>query len=269
MIRKTKIKNKILSFITPLLKKVYLKVFGNFFISRSSAIVLFSEFEKKEVLKYCKLPEIVEIIEEPILNLVYLEKKLIANQNTDNFYKKNGFSKYINIVYWGRLDYETKGIDRIIKALSFINSKEKLKIHLMGPDYNNGREKIEKFLNKMNLNDMVVIHESNIWKGTMKPLMDSDFSILASKADGFPRALRESVAFNIPIICSIETNFSYIIKKFNCGFVFENEKQLVEIFNRLKVEKNSVKKKNFLNAKMFLSEKSIALKLEALYKRVS
>lgn len=267
-VRILKIKNKILAVLSPILKNIYLRIFGLYFIRKSNAIVFFSEFEKNEVSKYCTLPDVTEIIEEPILNILNIEKKIVGNKNKANLYKKMGFGNYINIVYWGRLDYEVKGIDRIIRGLIATTSIGRIKIHLMGPNYNNRKEKIEKIVKKMNLSNMVIIHQSDIWKGTMKPLMDADFSILASRADGFPRALRESIALKVPVICSIETNFGEVLKRFECGLIFDNEKELVDIFNHLELEKISRLKENCLNAKIFLSEKNNALKLDALYKRV-
>lgn len=229
--------NLILKKVTPHLKLLYFHTIAKFYIKKASAIVLFSNYEKNQVIKNLKnYDHDYHVISEPILDidkLKLLKSKFSASNFYSNFWGGNDF---INIIYWGRLDFETKGLDRIISSFSeFLKShkKTKLKIHFMGPDYNGGLKKMQKLVNDLNLNNYLKIHPPKIWKGNPEPFINSDFSILATKADGFPRSLRESIAFGVPIICSTESNFDDIIHSYDCGFSFYSNNELINIFKNI------------------------------------
>jgi len=263
-----KLRNQILAVFSPIAKKVYLLTFGKLFIRESKSIIFFSEFEKSEFISYCNYPKQTFILPEPILHIEKLisEKKNVSR--TASFFNDERYSSCINIVYWGRLDYKVKGLDRIVGALISMRKKDPkkiIKIHLMGPDYNNGRIRIEKDIKEFSLEKYIIVHDEEAWRGTKKPLIDSDLSILASRADGFPRALRESIALQVPVIVSIETNFHDLIKKFNCGYAFNSQSELVDIFLKLNKKAINGLKGNCILASQFISEKEVALNLQRTY----
>jgi len=202
---------------------------------------------------------------------LHIEKLISEKKNvsrTASFFNDERYSSCINIVYWGRLDYKVKGLDRIVGALISMRKKDPkkiIKIHLMGPDYNNGRIRIEKDIKEFSLEKYIIVHDEEAWRGTKKPLIDSDLSILASRADGFPRALRESIALQVPVIVSIETNFHDLIKKFNCGYAFNSQSELVDIFLKLNKKAINGLKGNCILASQFISEKEVALNLQRTY----
>ena len=102
----------------------------------------------------------------------------------------------------------------------------------MGFDYNHGLSKIKNLISKLNLDKKVIITPSKIWKSTKIPLIKADYSILLSRWDGFPRSLRESLYFNVPIIASIETNFSDLIQNFKCGYVVKESQINMNKFSK-------------------------------------
>ena len=106
----------------------------------------------------------------------------------------------------------------------------------MGPDYNNGLSKLNSSISSFKLDEFMIIHSHKVWKNNLKPFVDSDFSILSSRVDGFPRSLRESLIFEVPIICSVESNFSDIISNYNCGYSFLSGEELFKIFEKLKMK---------------------------------
>jgi glycosyltransferase involved in cell wall biosynthesis len=229
--------NLILKNVTPHLKLLYFHTIAKFYIKKASTLILFSNYEKNQVIKNLKnYDHDYHVISEPVLD-IYKLKLIKAKFSGSKFYFNFwGGNDFINIIYWGRLDFETKGLDRIVSSFSeFIklHKKTKLKIHFMGPDYNGGEGELHKLVNDLNLNNYLKIHPSKIWKGNPEPFINSDFSILATKVDGFPRSLRESIAFGVPIICSTESNFDEIISSFDCGFSFSSNNELINIFKNI------------------------------------
>ena len=249
------------SWLSPLLKKIYLVFIGKTILNIASAIIVFSKFEKEEVEKIKKFNKI-HIIHEALLNEKELEKELKYQSNHD-FYTANGYKDNINIAYWGRIDFTLKGIDRIIKALAKTNNKDII-IHILGPNYNNGIIQVESLIKTLKLNNQVIIHSESEWKGNKAPFISSDYSILCSRWDGFPRTLRESIALNTPIIVSTETNFSDLCLETNCGIEFQDIDNLVGIFNKLqKPENNYIK--GCYRAKNIISVNNVASNLMEVY----
>ena len=95
----------ILSKFGPLFKRMLLSIFIRYFILKSETLICFSRYEQKIALKH---KDNTDIIQEPSFIKILKKKK---NKVQNNIYN----NKNINIIYWGRIDFYLKGIDRIIK----------------------------------------------------------------------------------------------------------------------------------------------------------
>lgn len=152
----------------------------------------------------------------------------VSKTITGNWYEAKGLSiGKLRFVYWGRVDYEMKGLDRLVKGVSFLlkhnpELRQQLVIYIIGPDYNGGEELFDS-INNSDLSDIVVWLKPDQYEpGCLDPLRDADASILLSRWDGFPRSLRESLGLGVPIFVSKETHFGDIVKDYDCGIVIEN-----------------------------------------------
>ena len=186
----------------------------------------------------------------------------MPNQNKDLKYseitetkEKFLFDKnFINIIYWGRIDYRTKGIDRLLvfaKNTFELDKKNIIKFHLMGPDYNDGLKETLLEIEKLDLVNKVFVHPSNVWKDTKEPLIQADYSILLARWDWFPKSLRESIHYNVPIIITEETNFCDLVKETNCGVVLNQNKNDQMLFiDKLITNKNSILNSHKLGCKL-------------------
>lgn len=244
--------NLIKTLLIPFLKVIYLKSIGSLFLNRSKGLILFSEYELNFLKKF-KVKK--RIIYEPIFLPIKNNYK-----TTDSFnYNKN----FINIVYWGRIDFKMKGIDRIIdfsKKIQSIKYNNNVQIHFMGPDYNDGLNILKKSILENNLENNLIIHSKEVWSKSDLPLKKADYCILLSRWDGFPRSLRESIYNNVPIIISKETNFFDIVSKTGCGVMIdETNPNEIEHFIKILVEnkKNEISKhkKNCIDANKLISNK--------------
>ena len=190
------------------LKDLYYKTFGFFLFSNAKQIWCVSDYEKVKI--------------EDIYTLK--NKKLIYYGFGVNTIKKKlnyRFDyKYINIVYWGRIDYKNKGLDRLIYMLSKNQQYlvlDKFKFHIIGPDYNNGFKKVKNEILSNSLEEILILYNDNeIKEIDLGGLRNSDGCVLLSKWEGFPRVLREASYFNLPALISPETQFADIhLKKLN------------------------------------------------------
>ena len=107
----------------------------------------------------------------------------------------------------------------------------------------------------------------------MQPFVSADYSILLSRWDGFPRSLRESIFYNIPIIASKETNFGDIINKTDCGYLidFKKSENFLKFIKELIYNKKEIidnQKKNCEKAKYFLSEEFYKNSIITFYKKI-
>ncbi len=242
--------NLIKSLLIPFLKVIYLKSIGSLFLNRSKGLISFSEYELNFLQKY-KVKK--KIIFEPIFLPIKDNYK-----SSDSFkYNKN----FINIVYWGRIDFKMKGIDRIIdfsKKIQSIKYDNNVKIHFMGPDYNHGLNILKESILENNLENNLIIHPKEIWSKSDLPLKKADYCIQLSRWDGFPRSLRESIYNNVPIIISKETNFLDIVSKTGCGVLIdETNPNEIEHFIKILVENKkdeiSKHKENCIDATKLIS----------------
>ena len=104
------------------------------------------------------------------------------------FYKTYWEEKIHKYYLLGRIDYKNKGLDNITKVFnSFVEKypETKIRVHFMGPDYNNGLSKLNSSISSFKLDEFMIIHSHKVWKNNLKPFVDSDFSILSSRVDGF------------------------------------------------------------------------------------
>ena len=129
----------------------------------------------------------------------------------------------------------------------------------MGPDYNNSVILINDLIKKNNLKNKISLYSKEIWSNNLYPFVAADYSILLGRWDGFPRSLRESISYDVPIIISEETNFKDVIEVSNCGFLIDlkNDAKILLNFKSLLSNKDKIlsfHKRNCEKAKLLISE---------------
>jgi glycosyltransferase involved in cell wall biosynthesis len=217
---------------TVILKKIFHKMFHNILLEKAYFIGVFSSYEKEEILKLTNVPL------EKFVNFRWGLKNTQETYNKTTFFdtlKKH--PNTLNFVYWGRLDFKMKGIDRLLNAVGILKEKHAtlpFEIYLMGPDYGGGQRKIEALVEKLDISDYVHICGPGVYQpGSKQPLIDADASIYFSRWDGFPRTLRESVMYGVPIIVSEETHFGDLVKQYGWGIEVKKDSDLSAYANAL------------------------------------
>jgi glycosyltransferase involved in cell wall biosynthesis len=81
-----------------------------------------------------------------------------------------------------------------------------------------GQAKALARIEELGIADRVtIVTPEQYTSGDHSPLATADASVLLSRWDGFPRALRESLQLDVPVLVSPETHFSEIIDECRCG----------------------------------------------------
>lgn len=250
--KKVKYNKNYLKYVTPFFKKFFFLTIGKLILKRSDGLVFYSNYEMKEFSFFYNMCNVKYRILPDFYFSESINQRIINSQAKNNILKDK-YDSFTNILYWGRIDVGIKGVNIFVKIAKYL--KENMIIHLMGPDYNRSVEKLQKMIKKNKINN-VIIHSEKFWRNNINPLLYCDVSITPSEWDGFPRSLRESIYLGVPIICSINSNFDDVINKFDCGYTYNDEKDLIEFLNNYNVEKKQEFKKNIVKAKKYLSEKN-------------
>lgn len=201
-------------------RKLYRATLGRNLLQKASAIHVFSDFERANVSKLISL-------KAPRFRYVEFGTDIATRPIGEDIFPQDGVR---NIVFWGRADYFYKGLDLIIDAIALAHRKTirtPFTLWICGPDYNGGYQKILDHVELRGVTKYVRILTPNDYtSGTVGLLANADFSILASRWDGFSRALRESIALGVPIITNDQTHFDRAIKRFGSGVIFADTEDL-------------------------------------------
>lgn len=218
--------------INPLLKHIFGMTLGKILVNNAIKIAVFSSEEIKhlsrryhiETKRFVFLRWGMDKIEEKILI-------------TDHFYhqtlKLN--DEKLNFIYWGRLDWNLKGIDRLLEGVAILAKRRDsipFRIFLAGPDYRDTANRIKQFVTHNRLENIVYLLLPGAYTpGSKAPLRDSDASILLSRWDGFPRSLVESCLLGVPVVVSPESNFGDLVTEYKAGITLvdpDNKESVAE-----------------------------------------
>jgi glycosyltransferase involved in cell wall biosynthesis len=228
-------KQKLLTQANPFIKQIFLNSVGRILAKRSDQIAVFSQFEMEQFQKHLAFPTEgfvllrwgVDQVPEEAERRHYFRDILGHSDNKANY------------VYWGRLDWHYKGLDRLLNGiLKSVRDADSagvpFRLFLIGPDYNGGAGKIQQFIQMHQLEEVVhLMLPGSYPAGSKIPLRDASASIYLSRWDGFPRTLRESIVLGVPVLVSKETHFGDLIPAFESGIVLKNPDDSSEVAEAL------------------------------------
>jgi GalNAc-alpha-(1->4)-GalNAc-alpha-(1->3)-diNAcBac-PP-undecaprenol alpha-1,4-N-acetyl-D-galactosaminyltransferase len=168
--------------ISNYIKNIIVLLLVKFLYRFADAIISNSKSAKVDIEKITK-SKVINISPPSILKL-----------NKNKFKPK--LKKQIQILTVGSL-VKGKGVDTMIKSLSFLKSKNFI-FKVAG----DGEEKksLQKLIKKLRLTDKVKLLG---WRNKVEELyINSDLFIHASHQEGFPNSIVEAINFNLPVIAS-------------------------------------------------------------------
>ncbi|MBX2860469.1 MAG: glycosyltransferase [Vampirovibrio sp.] len=206
--------------MNPLLKQLYSMTAGAWLMGNVAKVAVFSGEEQRQANSRYSDAEFMFLrwgVDEAtgVTDTRHFFREVSSNLSQDD--------NRLNYVYWGRLDWYYKGIDRLLNGVAAAKKRNKatvlpFRVFLIGPDYRGGSEKAKEFIQRFHLEeDVILMLPGSYEAGSKTPLRDADASIYLSRWDGYPRTLRESILLQVPILISRETHFLDIAEKTGCG----------------------------------------------------
>ena len=197
----------------------FLKTIGKLTYKRADKIICYTEVEKKELCNYLDLDK----------------KKVYVIHNGIDLYdfipkKDKNPGKKIKGLWIGRYSLG-KGLDYLIKAISQIKEKERIKITLVGwgPRKKEYIQKIKSLKLKKNFRIKKPVHYEDI----PKLYQEHNLFILPSDQEGFPRTIMEAYACGLVVLSSdlpqIEKEFGNNLVYFRRGDIKDLKKKLTGI----------------------------------------
>ena len=217
------------------LKKKVFFMFGlSYYINKSKGIIYINKEERNNSIQ---------------INVAnYLEPNLIGI--TPRFEKED--SERIRLLFFSRIDFNHKGLDYLLSALTMLNNDvtDKIVFDFYGIGNNKSISRLKSFLIKYNLN--FVKYRGNILSNSdkLKMFSKSDILVLTSRYEGYPTVITEALAFGIPPIVTPGTN-SLFLPKQNIGWYTK-----LDSYSIAKQIENSVKE--FIDNKISIRLKCIS-----------
>lgn len=223
-------------------KKHFKKIIGN--------ILLFNKFLRKaKAIQYLSLKE-----KE---NSVLKNKNYIISGNGVD--KPKFINNYTNndLVYIGRYDINTKGLDILVDVIKnnadwFRNNNIKLKLY--GRTTSNDLEILKNMILNNKIDDVIIINDAVYNEEKNSILKNAYAFIQTSRHEGQPMGIMEALSVGLPCIVTYQTNFGEFINKYNCGIGVNID--LNEIFLAIKkiYEDNNLRNTYSNNAYKYTNE---------------
>lgn len=215
-------------------KRKYLKkmvgnfVFFNRFIKNAKYIQYLSNNEKRlSKFKFCNSIICGNGVEIPINS-----KSIYSNDRT-------------KIIYIGRLEIKTKGLDILLEAISICQDflrDNNVTLYIYGPNYNGEHNILNNMAKKLNILDIVSVNDQIFGNNKEKALLSSDGFIQSSRTEGLPLGVLEALSYGLPCMVSEGVGLGELIEKYNAGYCFEvSSESLSNIIMKFVENKKEVK----------------------------
>lgn len=190
------------------LKKIVGNIFlFNRFIKNAKAIQCLSEHEQGRI--DFKVKTFVSI------SGIYMPEK-----------SKGEFSKDgTKINYIGRLEMHTKGLDLMAKAIALkadFLRENNCKINIYGPDILDRRKALQELICEQNIQDIVILNDAVTGEEKEKIILGTDIFIQTSRTEALPLGILEALSYGVPCLVTRGTTFGELVKKYDAGWVAEN-----------------------------------------------
>jgi glycosyltransferase involved in cell wall biosynthesis len=112
----------------------------------------------------------------------------------------------LEIVYVGRLDVFTKGLDLLLRALAEVIPEDPdIRVTLVGPDWLGGRPRLEQLAEELGIRHAVTLTGSVTGEEVARRVDAADAVALPSRHEGFSLSATEALVRGKPLVLSRET----------------------------------------------------------------
>lgn len=138
--------------------------------------------------------------------------------------------KPLQLVFLGRIDSYHKGLDLLLQACHTVQEmlrKQRVSVHIYGPDRLNQVETLQTQARHLNLNDCVYFHEGVYGAQKAAVLQQADAFIMTSRFEGHPMGLIEALGYGLPCLVTTGTNMREEIAQFHAGWTADTTAQSI------------------------------------------
>jgi len=216
-------------------KKTFVSVRANFAKSYSSiygSIGFFvAKFHYNLISRFDKIFAMHQAMSSQIKKMTN-RKSIIAGNFIDEKFHSKFFvkrKKFTNkIIYMGNLDKNKNPLLLIRGYIELIKTNPKVQLTILGDGpFKSKILEIKKHNNLKNLKILGFI------KDPIKYLIDSDLLVCTSKSEGISRSVLEALFYGVPVMTSNVDGSREIIKNYQNGFVFNNDKIFLSNFKKV------------------------------------
>lgn len=221
--------------IKPYVNKVSTSIRGNLiksYLSNYGSIGFFvAKFHYFLISRFDKIFSMHKAMYNQVKDLTN-RKSLIAGNFIDEKFHSKFFvkrKKFTNkIIYMGNLDKNKNPLLLIRGYIELIKTNPKVQLTILGDGP--FKSKILEIKKKNNLKNLKIL---GFIKDPIKYLIDSDLLICTSKSEGISRSVLEALFYGVPVMTSNVDGSREIIKNYENGFVFNNEKIFLSNFKKV------------------------------------
>jgi glycosyltransferase involved in cell wall biosynthesis len=199
----------------PVRKAVYGKLFEKPLLNAAAALQVFTESQFQALTNYgVRTPAFV------VPN--GFDPAEVPDAETLEEYPRSSSGAQPEIIYLGRIDMYTKGLDLLVRALSLGISNRRLprdlRINCTGPDWGD-QAKLERLASELGVRENISFLGRVGDRRRWSVIFGCDMMILTSRHDSYPTTVIEAMAAAKPVLLSEETGISPVVRAHQCGFV--------------------------------------------------
>ena len=181
-------------------RNLYLRIATLLFYRRLEAFHALSPVEEHQIRKILPSANVYYLPEGPSVQM----EALLTSQNKDEIRR---ISEYRKLIFVGRLDIHTKGLDILLsafaEAIQLLQSRN-ISLILAGPDWRGGLAVLQDTARRLRISDRVKFTGSCSSTVLAKLLAEADIFVLLSRREGFSLSLAEALIAGKPSIVSSE-----------------------------------------------------------------
>ncbi len=136
--------------------------------------------------------------------------------------KKTAFSETeTTMIYIGRLEYLTKGLDLLLEAVSICGElfrENKVHFAIYGPNFADEHKTIQDAICKYQINDIVTVNGAISGEEKEKALLSADIFVQTSRSEGMSMGILEALRYGIPALVTEGTNLAGFVQQYDCGW---------------------------------------------------
>lgn len=163
--------------------------------------------------------------------------------------KKESFRKDgLKLLYIGRLEAHTKGLDLLLDAVkknAELMREKNVTLHMYGPDHQGRFAALQEMIAEREIGDIVTLSQPIVGEEKEAAYLDADMFIQTSRTEGMPMGILEALSYGLPCIVTEGTTLMNIVNDNNAGWGCHTDAESV-----------AEALKNAINESDTLSEKS-------------